>query len=264
MRDVIFEVVKDSFIFNHIIYTEPSKDRSSFKRHFNNDLEILFFIKGSATYVIEDKKYKLNAGDLVIIRPSKYHYIQIDEDIDYERYNLLFPVSFIGKELLRSIPAYTEVINCEHNDLIFDLFKKTDIYSNFGTEAFIDIIPGIMKELFYNLVHCKDDALSTPTTLSSIVTQALEYINKNLYTIEDVEEISQALFVTQAYFFRVFKEQLKISPKKYITNKRLVAAEKLLKKGEKPTAVYQKCGFNTYTAFYKRFVDFFGHPPSNT
>jgi AraC-like DNA-binding protein len=92
--------------------------------------------------------------------------------------------------------------------------------------------------------------------------QALDYINTHLYTVRDVREISSALFVTETYFFRVFKEQMHISPKKYITKKRLLAAERRISAGERPTEVYLQCGFHTYTAFYKRYVDFFGKAPS--
>ena len=263
MLETTYTIAENSIIANHLTYTHPYLDKRSFRRHFNTDLELIFFIRGNATYVIEDKKYKLNPGDLVIIRPSKYHYIQIDENVEYERYNFLFPVSLIGRELYKNIPHETEVISCKNDALIFDLFKKTDIYSMFGNEAFLDLFSGLMKELFYNLVYKRNEALSIPVSISPIVSRALEYINQNLYTIRDVEEISSALFVTEAYFYRIFKEQLKISPKKYITNKRLITAQRLIDKGERPTEVYQRCGFNTYTAFYKRYVEYFGHAPSD-
>ncbi len=260
MQQRVSEITGENFVYNHVVYTEP--DQKRFTRHVNNELELIFFLKGSATYIIEDKKYKLKRGDLVIIRPSKYHYVQIDENTSYERYNLLFPVSLIGKELLRQIPDDVEVISCENDSLIFDIFKRADMYSGFGEKPFFDLIGGLMKELFYNLVYTGDEDVSTPTTLSPTVSRALEYINENIYTIKDIEEVCRALFITEAYFFRIFKDHLKISPKKYITNKRLITAKKLLDRGEKPTTVYQKCGFNTYTAFYKRYVEFFGSSPS--
>jgi transcriptional regulator GlxA family with amidase domain len=56
---------------------------------------------------------------------------------------------------------------------------------------------------------------------------------------------------------------MRISPKKYITSKRLLAAQQLLRAGERPTTVYLKCGFSTYPAFYKRYVEFFGYAPSD-
>ena len=90
----------------------------------------------------------------------------------------------------------------------------------------------------------------------------MEYINENLFTIGDVEEVASALFLAKNYFFRVFKNAMKISPKKYITSKRLLAAQQLLRRGERATSVYLRCGFSTYPSFYKRYVEFFGYAPS--
>ena len=139
-----------------------------------------------------------------------------------------------------------------------------DTYNDYGETAFYDLFPGLLRELFYNLILSMSTAVTAPTRISPLISKALDYINNNLFTIESISEISSRLFVTEIYFFRIFKEQMKISPKKYITNKRLVAAEKNIRKGEKPTEVYLQCGFNTYTAFYKRYVDYFGYSPSET
>ena len=43
---------------------------------------------------------------------------------------------------------------------------------------------------------------------------------------------------------------------------RLLAAQNLLTDGESPSKVFEKCGFNDYTTFYRNYVSFFGHPPS--
>lgn len=264
MVNIISERVRDNIIYNHRIYNEPLTEHMKIESHVHNECEIIFFVGGNATYVIEDRKYVLKKNDLILVRPSRYHYIEFDGNENYERYNLLFPTSFVGKELLARFPTDTEVICCDENPTVMDIFAKMDSYNEFGEDAFIDLFPGLMKELFYNIIHSLGNIVSTPTRISPLITNALSYINNNLYTIENISEIANHLFVTEIYFFRVFKDQMKISPKKYITNKRLVAAQKKIKKGAKPTEVYLECGFNTYTAFYKRYVAYFGFSPSDT
>lgn len=264
MVKIISERLGDNILYNHRIYTSPLEENLRFDSHVHNQYEIIFFLSGKATYVIEDRKYALKRNDLIIIPPSRYHYIEFNENADYDRYNLIFPASFVGKELLSRFPCDVEVIGCNDNQTVIDLFSKMDGYNDFGEEAFYDIFPGLLRELFYNLIHSMSTAVTAPTRISPLITKALDYINNNLFTIESISEISSELFVTEIYFFRIFKEQMKISPKKYITNKRLVAAEKKIKKGKKPTEVYLECGFNTYTAFYKRYVNYFGFSPSDT
>lgn len=262
MLEQISKANRQNLRYNHGIYHDPMSEQAHFFEDAHNEYEILFFLRGNATYIVEDKRYKLKRYDLVIIRPSKYHYIQIDGDDDYERYSLLFPLDIIGKALPDRLPNDLEVINCSKMEHIPDLFFKMDTYAAFGEAAFFDLLPGLLKELFYNLIYAKEQTARPTEHVSPIVRQALTYINEHLYTIENIEEISSALFVTETYFFRIFKEQMNISPKKYITSKRLLAAQKRIASGNRPTEVYLKCGFNTYTAFYKRYLDFFGHAPS--
>ena len=67
---------------------------------------------------------------------------------------------------------------------------------------------------------------------------------------------------TESYLYRLFKRELFKTPKKYLTEKRLLHAQRELKKGGKPTEVAEACGFDDYTTFYRNYVDHFGKAPS--
>jgi AraC-like DNA-binding protein len=123
------------------------------------------------------------------------------------------------------------------------------------------------KALLYSIIADMQAEFSEkyiPKSKYKIIEPAVKYINENLFAINFVSEISDFLFVTETYLFKIFKEQLKISPKKYIVNKRLLVAQKMISSGKKPTEIYVECGFQTYPAFYKRYIEFFGYPPSKT
>ena len=257
-------ICNDEITYNHLSYPTPKSDSKNFVQHVHNKYEIIYFLNGDATYIIEGKSYKLKPYDLIIIKPSKYHCIQIDGDVEYERYNILFPTEMVGEGLLSKVKKGTDVFNCQGNTLINELFRKMDTYSDLGEDVIIDLLPGLTKELFYNLVNLFDENISEPVKMSMVVSKAIKYINTNLFTIDNIEEISRVLFITPTYFFRIFKDEMKISPKKYITVKRLMEAQKRIHAGEKPTDVYLQCGFNTYTAFYKRYINYFGTPPSKS
>ena len=252
------------YIFNHLIHKNPTDKRNAFAKHVHNQFEIILFMSGDATYIIEDKKYKLKPFDLVLIPPSRYHYIQIDSDADYDRFDILFPTSQIGEALIKRLPTGTDVVSCTDRRMIRDIFGRMDRYSEIGDEVITDLLPGLIKEIFYNLSDNIHEIISKPENMSPVISKALDYINNCLFTIKDIEEVSSALFVAPTYFFKIFKEQMKISPKKYITIKRLMIAERRIREGEKPGEVFSECGFSTYTAFYKRYVSYFGTPPSKT
>ena len=248
--------------FKHEISRNMTKD--AYSMHSHNMYELLYFVGGDATHVIEDRKYKLKRGDLVLIRPSKYHFIQIDSECDYERYDILFSGKTKNLEGLKMLDDVPEIINLVDYSMATDIIRKTDFYfKNFSGEDFEKILTSLLCELFYLLsVTPATEKTDAPKVTSSTISKALSYINDNLTTLTDIDEVAKSCFVSESYLFRLFKKELKQTPAKYISTKRLLLAERLISEGQKPTEVYEKCGFGDYTTFYRNYRSFFGRAPS--
>ena len=235
----------------------------TYSMHTHNAYELIYFVNGDATHVIEDRKYKLKKGDLILIRPLQYHFIQIDAPAKYERYDILFDVEKHGVESAELIPADMEVINLHGNEIIEDIFRKCDLYrQHSSSDVFEKILAHLLSELFYNIALFPRPLSSSATSMSPLVSQALKYINENLCSILTIERIAEHLFVSESYMFRMFQKELHQTPKKYILEKRLFLAQKMLSDGEKPTTVCECCGFGDYATFYRNYRAFFGHSPS--
>ena len=239
---------------------------NAYAKHAHKMFELLYFVSGDATQIIEDRKHKLKSGDLVLIPPFKYHFVEIDSPSDYERYDILFDEHLVDEDTLSRFFSDADVINLKSVPLARDILQKTDYYyQNLEADDFLKIMTHLLNELFYilKLTSCKrekDPFIATSSALS----KALHYINKNLTTLSDLDEVAEHCFVSDSYLFRLFKKELHQTPKKYITNKRLLLAQSKLINGEKPSTVYASCGFSDYTTFYRNYIDFFGYPPSRT
>ena len=96
-----------------------------------------------------------------------------------------------------------------------------------------------------------------------MLANALSYIRENLFTVRSVGEVADALRVTETYLFRLFRTELKTTPKKYLTDKRLVAADSLLRLGRRPTEVALECGFSEYTTCFRAYKRMFGTSPTS-
>lgn len=253
---------KSGMLYKHSVTEFPPCD--AFFTHTHNLFEILYFISGDATCIIEDRKYKLKKNDLIFIRPSKYHFIKIDSSVKYERYDVLFPANKIGLDTLSLLPEDIEIINLSSNPVADGIFKKLDYYfENLNQEMFSKVLKLLLGELFFSIsITAKNSSTSELSVINPILSKAIKYINANLFTIKSIEEVASNVFVTQSYLFRLFKKELKQSPKKYLTDKRLLVAQNLIHIGESPTKVYLKCGFNDYTTFYKSYKSFFKKAPS--
>lgn len=253
----------EHLLYNHKTYENPKLNPEPFSRHCHNTYEILFFERGEANYIIDDKKYRLHKNDLIFIRPYKYHYIEFTKDTEYARINIAFSEQVVRGELIEEIPEELEVINCPKDSVLHGLFSRMDYYaSRLGESDFIELLSAMLTEVVYNLRLADFDMAHIPSSLTPPLTEALEYINKNLFTIKEVREISELISVSEQYLFRLFQTQLHISPHKYIMTKRLMHAQALLKQGQRPTEVYGKLGFDSYVSFYKQYVSMFGYSPS--
>lgn len=249
-------------LFKYDYHLRKSTLPETFSGHSHNLYEILYFIKGDATYIIEDKKYKLKSGDLIVTRPSKYHFIQIDSQSDYERHNILFDHKLLDINM-RMLHDGIDVVSVEDGSIISDIFNKLYFYSkSFGEEDFLGISKLLIQEIIYNLSLIERNGDSEFSVINPLLSKALAYISDNLFTIKDILEVATAVFVTESYLFRLFKKELFKSPKKYITEKRLLYAQNQLKKGKHPTDVAQLCGFEDYTTFYRNYISMFGKAPS--
>ena len=236
---------------------------NTYSPHTHNTYELIYFVDGDATHVIEDRKYKLKKGDLILIRPFQYHFIQIDAPSKYERYDLLFDPQKHLVESVERISDDLEVINLSCNAIVEDIVRKCDLYrKSSDRETFEKILSHLLSELFYHISLFPQPFSDNITTLSPLISKALKYTNDNLCTVEGISEIASALFVSESYLFRLFQRELHQTPKKYITEKRLLLAQKMISSGEKSTSVYKRCGFGDYTTFYRNYCAFFGHAPS--
>lgn len=243
---------------DHYTHVIPSPD--FLYTHSHSDYELLYILSGDLTYVIEDRRYKLKRHDLVVIRPNDYHFLQIDSPADYERHDILFSPEALDIRYTELIPSGLDVINCRHNPVIYDLFKKIDYYNlKLDDEIFKRAVRNMLEELVINLTL---QAVPEGSACNPALSRALSYINNSLFTLGSVAEVAGRLYMTESYLYRLFRQELHTTPHKYITEKRLVAAGELLRQGKKATQVCDECGFSDYTVFYRSYKKFYGHSPS--
>lgn len=243
--------------------------------HSHDFYEIFFFADGNVKYYVENESYELKKGDVLIIPPGKLHRPVIEENIPYERYVLWLYKSYIMKN--KGIDGFVHRIN----DLTDE--KKTHLVSFHGTEyeqlcRLLDL--GLKKYL-------SDDALSGYTAEScimlvldklkselseisqaeydfgDIIRRVIVYLNENYVASPSLDELSDKFFVSKYYLSHRFKEYTRTSIHNYILMKKINLAKELLKNGSSPQTVSEKCGFSTYSNFYKAFVAQTGISPSN-
>lgn len=230
--------------------------------HCHNYFEIIYLVSGDVAHVVEGRHYRVKAGDLVLVRPSTAHYLEILSDEPYIRYNILFDPERHGVPAALELPVEMEVVDISHNALLKDLFARLDLYAQSEQADFEVLLRLLLNELCMNLLLFPEGQQTQQPIESPMLTRVLDYINENLFRIQSIEQVAQDLFLSPSYLYAHFRDTLHKSPKKYILEKRLLAAQRKIRSGGKPTDVCWECGFREYSTFYRNFVSYFGYSPS--
>ncbi|MBQ4040081.1 MAG: helix-turn-helix domain-containing protein [Oscillospiraceae bacterium] len=259
-----------------LIYIEHRLDRDpknrSFLMHVHNVNEILYFISGDATYMVEGTEYKLVPGCIMFMTHGEAHMLKIRSSVPYERIVLQFADNYFSEadpggkllDILKQKPL--GVCNYFEPDSDFRTymlnagrkpFENDEALNMLNTKANLTAILALLAEKYRNKSKIVQD--EDRNSIRAII----EYINTNLYTDMTLDSICAAFFVNKSQINRYFKEVTGSTVWEYVIIKRLVAAKQLIKDGVKAAAAAEMTGFHDYSNFYRAYKAHFGISPKS-
>ncbi len=128
-----------------------------------------------------------------------------------------------GKALL---PIYIE-----NADDMIQLFEKIVYYSTYPSNANNVFIAHTMSSIFVEIYMNRISAAGARNSKYSHpqwFVQTLDFIENNYGTDITVESLASRIFMSESYFYKIFKEYTGISPYQYLTKVRVKQAETLL------------------------------------
>ena len=266
MTELLFKFENENFIFEHKINRFP--DFEPFP-HTHGDFEIYYIISGNCKYHVENTGHHLNAGDILIIRPSELHGINpVSSDVPYERVVINVKGEFINEidksgqlmEGLNNVPFGTlnrfDAETFGHNlcaDALDSLIENPDEITE------LDIIPRIF--LVLSEIKRVLKKTNTKSHKKSTADKIFDFVNQNLFSDISLKKISDTFFISQSQINRIFKKHTGVSVGKYIATKRLLGARHKLHSGVPAIKVCEKCGYSDYSVFYRAYKNQFGCSP---
>lgn len=257
-----------AFRYNLDVHPVPE----SFTMHTHQMCEVYLFLNGRASFRIEGSEYRLERGDLLIMRPAEAHCIQVQPDHPYERLSMHFE------------PGLFDRIDPEHKLLQVFMDREAGRFNRFAAAEFqnqnyrvmlnrlmepehqqrLDIIAVLLELLnqLYRLYQQRGE--SEPAAESSPLFQVIRHINEHLSEPLSLDSLCEQFYLSKPQLCRSFKRTTGASVGEYITAKRLLQAQSMLRAGSPPTQVCTACGFNDYSAFYRAYRKHFGVSPRNT
>ena len=254
----------------HKLYRDPKN--KSFVIHVHNVNEILYFISGDATYMVEGTEYKLNPGSIMFMKHGEAHVIKVKSSVPYERIVIHFADNFFsdadpGAKLLEALKNKPLGVNNYFDpDNDFKTYMFNAERKPFGDNEELNTL-NLKANLTAVLALLTEKYLSStkhpPEEERNSIRGIIEYINKNLFSNMTLDGICATFFINKSQINRLFKEVTGSTVWEYVILKRLVAAKQLIKDGVKASAAAEMTGFRDYSNFYRAYKAHFGISPKS-
>ena len=238
--------------------------------HTHLNAELYYFLSGITKVHIDDSVYEASPGDVFLIKPNEPHYFEVATNKPYERIVINF-----DPRLFENFDKDKYILHCfyDRENGQKNQYRSSDFSDKSYSILFSDMVKtqknhsvNLYANLFLILkkiadIFNSDIVMESPTT-NSMDSAIIRYVNDHLEKPLNVGMICQHFFIGRSKLNQIFKHNTGLSPWEYITVKRLSKAQRLLADGYLATKIYELCGFDNYSTFYRAYVKYYGSFPS--
>ena len=258
-------MAKLSFRRRHFMYSYNKFPPQNLTFQIHHYYEVLYFVSGSARYIIDGVEYVADAGDVFITKPNELHSIVFTGDEMYERHFVQFDLEFtnlLSASLTERIAAAAGKHKIAADDVkkygIDKLFTNIQSCVANRPAEYEMLVQTYILQMVAAICECLSVTLQTPAENSSKTLKIKGYINKNFTRSLTLDEIADAVFFNKYYMCHIFKSETGMTIKDYIELLRFMYARKLYQDGKKMSDIATLCGYSDYSLFYKNFTKYSG------
>lgn len=240
--------------------------------HWHEAIEVCYVAEGNpGTMFIEDQEYQLEAGDVYVINSRLIHsfntYITDDKRIitlliDYDWLKHCLPQTVKEKSFdLIKEPTHDSQIS-PFIDLVNLINKTKDFQTeNLSEDNHLNQLTTsveLISVLVKNFTLDKELKHDIPEVISQIIAEFHQQYRDEIQLSDMAKEYNYSY----AYFSKLFKKYLGISPKKYLTHLRIQKAAELIERTDnKFTEIVANTGFPDEKSFYAAFKEQYHQTP---
>lgn len=220
-----------------------------------------FIIQGKGRFSVNNTTYTLSRNQVFLIKPNETTYYIADKDDPWE----YVWIAFDGQD------AQTILQNCGllGNKPFIDYIPCADLMRCLDTiiEKLKDQ-SGNDYELLGNLFLIfgyltRSQVKMLPHSENTYLMAAINFIQNNYHYNINVQNIADYIGINRSYLYRIFMQELSISPKEFLFCYRIhVAAELLSNTDMTVSAIATGSGFNDISAFCQHFRKRTGFTPN--
>lgn len=260
---MLYDVRKGSLLFKHSIDENPWAFKDKYIPHYHdNTYELYYFISGDAYFTIDNQRYDLRNGAMLLIKPGVIHNITIKSNKVYERVTMRFSEFDLPKNLREKLSKTENIYFVRNSELSAEILRLDTHYQNLDEDWILYTFRNSLNVILSYVVNYKQ--FDDKATYDDETKEVINFIDDNLFQIENLKDLCHNLHISKSALCKKFSESVGIPIMQYIRIKKLLYAKNLIENGDSPTDVYKQCGFKDYTTFYRGYKKFIRTNPSQT
>ena len=267
--------------FEYQVFYQPAAPNSiTAAAHIQESVEFIFVMHGVYTAFINQTKYTLHPGDLLLIlsrdihslysqscKENGYYVLKLDpfmlySQFDHSPYKYIMPFK-LNKENKRTIWRADELKGSEIHSILNNIISSKEAME-YAFELNIKI--NCMQLLLCVLKEWNNSGAENYNTVSDLTTSiynAIDYIHKNYMFDITAMTCAQEIGLSYSYFSRKFCKIIGKSFREYLNAVRCNEAEKLLLTTDKSVSdISFECGYNDICYFISIFRSSRGISPN--
>ncbi len=238
------------------------------------EFELIYFIGGQGTVIIQDVLYDCRAGDIILIRPYEVHAIKSSREYPHDNFWVHFdisPVHLSQPFVEGQFPDGYRKINIgideqliqSYADLLYEIARKRAGYISMVNHLFSMIMVKMIRRIQNHrpeiIVHTAEPTHSSLLQIQKAERYILEHYQQDI----SIQHIAHHLSIGPSYLFRLFHDCLQTTPIRYLTQTRMKKAEYLMKTTELTIGeIAMGVGYVDPFYFSKTFKRVYGVSPS--
>ena len=244
--------------------------------HFHDHYELMYYIRGELSILIEETPYEVRPGDIVLIESRRMHSFTYPIGVVSERIGLSFNRAFlrtlvdseVNLAVFAEFRAKDKVVHLESQLLVkADTVLREMVaeyqYPDDDSEDMCRFLLGRLLLLlkrhaqFREPTVCLDDKPSL-----AAVSQIVAYIRSNLCDDLSLSTLADRFCFSNAYLARIFRRHTGFTVTEYVHNARVAESAGMLAKTRTPiTDIAGIVGFDNITHFGRVFRKVMGTSP---
>lgn len=239
--------------------------------NYHDHFEMVYIKRGDAIFQVSGSDVVMGLNDIIIIKPNQPHkfIVRSSGGCEFLVLSFKFPNTHNGSYPDISIADFIEFVNDDSIPFInLRLSRKNEIVSVMNRilrehdkqQIWGDYLCYLLIMELFILVsrtlkqEWEQNIRSRSVKLKELLEISKEYIDANYNKELSLSDVAGYVFLSESYFAHTFKDEFKISPKKYLLNVRIEAAKDLLSNtDQKINDISKEVGFSSQ----QRFNDIF-------